>query len=204
MTLRARIILIVGGSILGIALIFGIVVLVQNSQKKGQQAATTPTGETAPTENAAPSLTTDTGNGSTAPAPAPAPVAVNVEDSTKTTLTAIALPFIERYGSYSNQNNMENIADLVPFMTKEMQDWAAKTIKEAQSKPLPTIYQGTTTKVVAYTVTKASGANAEITAKTQRIESTGTAANSKTYNQDIIVTLVKEGGVWLVQAAVWQ
>lgn len=202
MTLRARIILIVGGSILGIGLIIGIVTLVQNWGKGNTAEQLTPTEEPKTNGDVTTPITAPTGaNGaSTTPVPVPVPVEKTIE----TTLTAIAIPFTERYGSYSNQNNAENIADLIPFMSKEMQDWATATIRDAQKKTLPTIYQGTTTKVLAYTVTRAEDAIAEITIKTQRVESTGTNTNSKTYNQDIVVTLVKEGGVWLVQAAVWQ
>ena len=120
----------------------------------------------------------------------------------------MAASFVERFGSYSNQSNYNNINDLKIFMTKNMSNWADKFIKEQREKSqVNDIYYGITTKAVSEKVQEFDEdvGQAEILVSTRRREALGTTNNvSKTYNQNILVTFVKERGSWKVDSAYWQ
>ncbi|MEK7619028.1 MAG: hypothetical protein AAB416_02175 [Patescibacteria group bacterium] len=121
-------------------------------------------------------------------------------------LISFALPFAERFGSYSNQGNYENLSDLLGFMSVSMRQWASERISSAKEQPTPTLYKGVTTKALSNTVSfiDTKKGRAEIRVATQRKELIGSATNFKVYNQDLVLSFVKEDSVWLVDSAVWQ
>lgn len=121
-------------------------------------------------------------------------------------LISFALPFAERFGSYSNQASYENLSDLLGFMTESMQVWAREKIASAKEEPLPTIYKGVTTKALSNTVVSIDEkkGKAEIRVTTQRKELIGSSTNFKVYNQDLVLSFIKEDSVWLVDSAVWK
>lgn len=125
---------------------------------------------------------------------------------TKQELGQIAMSFAERFGSYSNQNNFENIVDLKPFMSKRMQAWADQYVASGRAKSADTsIYYGVTTRALSSEVTQfnANGP-VEFTITTQRREATGTTSNAKVSNQDLTIVFVREDGVWRVDEARWK
>ena len=121
-------------------------------------------------------------------------------------LLLMVRPFVERFGSYSNQSEYENLQELLSFMTPRMRTWAEGKIRERQAGETPSLYTGVTTKALAHKVTSLNeqAGQAEFLVSTQRRESVGSAGNSKVFTQDIIVKLVKEDSVWLVDGAFWQ
>ncbi|MEK7122505.1 MAG: hypothetical protein AAB855_01475 [Patescibacteria group bacterium] len=121
-------------------------------------------------------------------------------------ITSLTLPFVERFGSYSNQGNYENLTDLLPFMSSKMQGWAEKQIKEQTEKPFQELYRGVTTKALSYTTTRYEPQQgfAEMRVSTQRRELIGSTVNARVYNQDVVVSLVKDDGAWVVDSAFWQ
>jgi len=125
-------------------------------------------------------------------------------------LKKMALLFVDRFGSYSNQSNFSNIEDLKIFMSERMINWAEAFIAERRNKQQSEkaiIYYSVTTKsVIAETkkIDEAAGM-ADILVKTRRRESMMSANNSsKTFNQDILLSFKREGGVWKVDAAYWK
>lgn len=126
----------------------------------------------------------------------------------KDDLMRIAGAFAERYGSYSNQSNFTNVTDLKLFMSQKMQKWAELYVEEQQAKRLDTsIYYGITTKSVAQEIKDYDDdvGKANLLIKTRRREATGTTNNtSKVFDQDILITFVKEEGSWKVDSATWQ
>ncbi len=120
-------------------------------------------------------------------------------------LSKMASSFAERFGSYSNHSNFSNILDLQIFMTEKMKNWAEKQIKEAE-EGYKDIYYGITTKAISTEVQEFDENNgkATILVTTQRKESTGNMSNSSVYYQDILITYIKEKGVWKVDSAYWQ
>ncbi|MBI2644827.1 hypothetical protein HYW94_01460 [Candidatus Uhrbacteria bacterium] len=127
-------------------------------------------------------------------------------DEVTAKLVALTLPFVDRYGTFSNQNNFENIKDLFPYMTEDLKKKSELLIAEGASKPFPTSYTGVVTKALSYKVTSIdqTAGKGEFLVTTQRREYIGTPTNFKVYTQDIFVTFKKEDSVWLVDSATWK
>jgi len=131
-----------------------------------------------------------------------------IEDVNREDLKRLAASFGERYGNFSNHSNFSNIVDLKMFMSKNMKNWADNYIAEQKSKEIDdTIYYGITTKAIGEEIIEFDDdiSKAEILVKTRRREAIGTTNNiSDIFNQEIIITFVKELGAWKVDSAVWQ
>lgn len=134
---------------------------------------------------------------------APAPIR---QETTSADLIRLAKAFAERFGSYSNQSNFNNITDLKIFMTEKMSEWAdGKLIEMRKNKPAYEIYFGVTTKAVATELVSFdnNSGKSEVVVSTQRRESSGTKGNTRNYYQDINIKFVKEDNVWRVDSATW-
>jgi len=134
----------------------------------------------------------------------PSPVdAPDVEASLK----AIAATFTERYGSFSNQSNFNNLDDLLPLLTVKMRGTidAMVTAERAQAVA-DSPYYGITTQALVITITSYDEAlgRAEVTVNTQRAESKGTTQNPRVFYQKIDLKLAKSGDSWKVDEARWQ
>jgi hypothetical protein len=136
---------------------------------------------------------------------APANQNTNTNTDTSVALIRLANLFTERFGSYSTQAQFQNVIDLKPFMTTKMQKWADTYV--ANQKKLVVNATGYTiiaTKVLTTTITSQTGTTAEVRLTTLRTEE-GTTINGQTsYNQDIILHLVKQDANWVVDEAQWQ
>jgi len=119
------------------------------------------------------------------------------------TVNSASKLFVERYGSYSNEANYQNVTDVLPLMSKS---FAAQTRSELAGKTAPQGFFGVTTRVIAVDVIsqdEASG-TAEVLVSTQRVEEQGSAQNTFTLYQDMKLLLVKESGEWKIDSALWQ
>lgn len=118
----------------------------------------------------------------------------------------LTLSFSERFGSYSNQAEYQNLLELKLQMTENLKNWTDNFIAQSrQSASIEDEYYSQTTKALSikenyYDV--ASG-QAEFIVTCQRQETTGSAA-SRAYYQKIKITLKKQTGAWLVDTAEWQ
>ena len=122
-------------------------------------------------------------------------------------LKRLAGAFAERFGSYSNQSNYGNILDLKLFMTEKMKDWADDYVSQAIAKEKNNfIYYGITTKAIAQEVKQYDEdmGEAEILVATSRREAIGSTANATSFNQNVLITLIKEKGSWKIDSAYWQ
>ncbi len=212
MSLRAKIILAVIISLIGLALIavivWGIGVL------RGGQTSTTPSTSqgsiTQETPNAQEQRAANVISGEGLITPSPTSGSVNAPPEQKraaeSEIQVLSMPFVERLGTYSNQSNYENLSQLLPFMTATMQGWANEKITAAQKQPFNTLYTGITTKALSFQVVSINetAGIAEAKIATQRKESVGTATNAKVYNQDISLKFKNIGGAWLVDSATWE
>lgn len=199
MTLRVKIVLISLITVAGLLVVFSIISVVRYFQGGQKQAA--------PIEN---TNTNQLGiTQGTTPSPSPIPDQVVPPPSPAKPgeeITSLVLPFVERFGSYSNQSSFESLSDLLPFMTDTMRSWAEAEIKKQKEKPFQDLYRGITTKALSYTLSsyEPEKRSAEMKVTTQRRELIGSAVNARIYNQDVVVTLMKNDGVWLVDSAFWQ
>lgn len=117
-------------------------------------------------------------------------------------VTTTAKLFTERFGSYSNEANFQNIRDVIPLMSAEL---AALTTADLATKTSPIGFYGITTRVIAVkTVTqREEDETANVVLSTQRTEENGSAQNTTTKYQDIELTFVRESGVWKVDSVKW-
>lgn len=124
---------------------------------------------------------------------------VRVQASSVTTTAKL---FVERYGSYSNEANFQNIRDLIPLMTEK---FAAATTADLATKKAPTGFFGVTTRVITVDVVSQDEkqGTAVINLSTQRVEENGSAQNAQTKYQDVELTFATESGVWKVDSVKW-
>lgn len=159
-------------------------------------AAAGPAIPSLPTPPAAPLSTAGAGAGGTAPLTGPA-AEVGVE--------VLARSFVERYGSYSNQSNFENLENLYAFMTgrlrRESEAFVSK--QRAVRTGVPAVYAGTTTRVLSVKTLAKSAGEATLRAMTQRTE-TQAGNPPRVYYQDIELTMKNVGEEWRVDTATWK
>lgn len=133
---------------------------------------------------------------------------VSEEEKTKSDISRLAAAFAERFGSYSNQGDFENLLDLNSLMTENMQGWARNFVAENKASQTDnTVYFGVTTKAVSLEMVSFNEAASEamIKVSTQRREASGTMSdNVRIYYQDLELILKKVSGEWLVDQATWK
>lgn len=117
----------------------------------------------------------------------------------------LAQLFIERYGSFSNQGNYENISDLYPLMTANMRR-VSSSYEDEQKRTHPEggAYYGVTTKAMGAEVVSLTETRATIKVNTQKQETFGTALNSVVIYQSATVSLARLGDTWKVDDVDWE
>jgi len=124
---------------------------------------------------------------------------------TETDLRKLASSFAERFGSYSNQSQYDNIKDLKLFMSEDMRAWAENYLEEQRNKEYSGSYYGISTKSVTAKVQKFNpeAGEAKVLVQTQRIESEEGKEDKRTY-RDIVLDFIKQDRSWKVDKAKWQ
>lgn len=145
-----------------------------------------------------PSFNTNISDPATNAAPPPKP-------DEQGNMKRIAAAFAERYGSYSNVGDFENVLDLKVYMTESMQAWADSYVAEARTKPRSAEYAGTTTRAISVDVSAIDegAGTASLTVKTQRRETGSTVGSDRVYYQDLKFEFLKSGDVWKVNSVAW-
>jgi len=120
------------------------------------------------------------------------------ESNTEFTVLNLAKSYASRLGSWSTDNPGKNLQELLTLSTASMKNYL-------NTRDLGTgdvEYFGITSKSLSAELISLSGNQAEVSVKTQRVE---TDANllENLYYQDIEVTLLKSGDQWLVSEAYW-
>lgn len=201
MTLRVKIVFILLIIVGGLLIVLSAISIVRFFQNRGEaDVAQEPpeleggSGTDVLSGEAGPDLTTHV------PPPPPPAAKAGAE------VISLVVPFVDRFGSYSNQGTFENLSDLLLFMSPSMRLWAEKQIAEQTEKPFQELYRGVTTKALSYTLSsyEPEQGRAEMLVSTQRRELIGSTVNARVYNQDIVVKLVKDDGAWVVDSAFWQ
>lgn len=123
-------------------------------------------------------------------------IAKPIDDDT--TIKQLARIFVERFGSYSNQNDNQHIVDALALSTKRMQSYIQS--KEISFNPS---YEGVTTIVVASHVVSKNQSTATVTVDVQRI--IRTSGTEKIEYQTGTVGFVKDtSGQWKVDSLFWK
>ena len=105
--------------------------------------------------------------------------------------------FVERFSSFSNQNNNTHLEEVFAMATARMQTWMQTQRVEQQD-----LYQGKTVRVIATTVDAFSPEQESIGIQAQ-VEDTSSAGSVVTYRNGR-VELVRSGNDWLVDGFFWQ
>lgn len=119
-------------------------------------------------------------------------------------VTALAKSFTERYGSFSNQNENENLVRLLVYMTAKLQAKTQEFITAQQVKNENTdVYYGVTTDAVSTRFEEFTSEKAIVFVSTRRRASKeGEAAVVSSQAGRIV--LVKINGEWFVDKFDWQ
>lgn len=117
--------------------------------------------------------------------------------------TTVSKTFVERYGSYSNEAEFQNLFDVLPLMTLT---FAEQTRAYVLGATLPEAHYGVTTRVLTVSVEKIDEQEglSTMVLQTQREITQGSTQNTSVTYQQIRLELKKEEGVWKVDSAVWQ
>lgn len=109
----------------------------------------------------------------------------------------LARDFVERFASYSNQNNNSHIQDVLPLTTAKVSEWLlTQDIFESDD------YQGVTTRVIAMAIQSIDEESAIVKVDTQQnIEELRKQEVSYRSGR---VELVKVDGVWKVDGFYWE
>ncbi len=113
--------------------------------------------------------------------------------------------FAERFGSFSNQSNYNNIADVTILMTPSMRLWAEDYLAELRQQPYSGDYYGIISTVIFSEILNYNEAEGTISlaVTTERQETKG-LDSSEPYQQVIDIDLIKDGNDWLVDRAQWR
>ncbi len=119
----------------------------------------------------------------------------------------LARYFAERFGSYSSQSDFSNIEDLKLSMSSEMRSWARDYVFELRdNRDYSEDFYGIITRALIEPQIKTfnpEGGVVEVSVLTQR-EEISALGIIDSYNQEINIRIIKEGGEWLVNSALWQ
>lgn len=187
LTLRQRVFIIIGlisGLIIAFLLIYYLVF-----QKPANEQ--TPSG-VIPSEEINFNISGQSGSGSTTVTPVVENKPVDMSIYAK----QVAKIFVERFATYSNQNNNQNIDDVLSMSTPVMARWL-----ETQRKDFVSEYIGVNTVVVASRVLNGdeSKATVEVDVQQENMTNNGVQVQQKTGRVD----LVMENNDWKIDGFYW-
>lgn len=127
----------------------------------------------------------------------PAPVFTTPANQEEIYLKQLARMFVERYASYSNQNDNKHIDDVLLLATSRMGTWLKK-----QAVVQSTDYYGVTTKVIASSIKEMEKGQVKVQVDTQQEVQKGNSFET-TYRSGT-VDMVKLGSEWKVDGLYWE
>lgn len=195
MSLRARIFIIISVVVLLILSISILLVVKNRNSGKVNTSASTPGDSNTNTNN--PSNPAG-GAGTVVPSGSPVKPLTSLEVEQKG-VEQLAKIFIERYGTYSTDNEFENIKESEALATKSL--WT-KISLGINVKNQNSEFLGLTTKVVSATRVSWSDSKAVFDLKIMRNENKNGVASNR--YQNVTVEMAKENGVWLANNLIWQ
>ena len=129
------------------------------------------------------------------------PVKIPAEASVEFTVENLSRNFADRFGSWSTDNQGQNLFELMSLSTNSFQNYLENVELDYQNEE----FFGVTTRAIStkiISLDKAAG-QAEILVKTQRT-TTDDDLSQDTYYQEILISLIEINGTWLVDEAEWQ
>lgn len=194
MTLRTRLFLVIS---LAVLLVLGISIALLVLGKK-KPTAPAQTFENAPFNVI--QQNSPTGQPGSVPSgqTAPAVPKLTAEETEKNAVRQIAKIFVERYNSFSTDNNWQNVVEVKALVTSDM--W--KKISGRIGTKVTGSFVGQTTEVLVNNLAEFSPPLARCEMQTRvTLEKNGVATME---NKNIFVHLTKKTGEWLVDSYEWQ
>lgn len=112
--------------------------------------------------------------------------------------------FVERYGSFSKNNNYENVKNLLALMTDRFRTESEKTIATSGAPKQDDEFYGISTRVLSVAMEEyIEGEKAVVKLQTARSETKG-SNNPVSFTQDVYLTLLDIEGVWKVDSVIWE
>lgn len=117
---------------------------------------------------------------------------------------SLALAFVERFGSFSNQSNFLNFKELFSTMTETMSVWVEKTYLPKLKKEYPAagFFYSISTKTGTAEIIEQKDDSMKIKITAVRKE-TREGKGEQEFLQDIILELKKKNNNWLIDGAYW-
>lgn len=126
------------------------------------------------------------------------------DDTDQQSLIRLSKLVVDRYGTFSNRNNFQNITSLEPYMTDAFQQSSAQYISEHQDSGVAEDFYGiTTSALTADIVSYTKGKAAVIDVGSRRVE-TKTGQEQYVYTAHALVRFQSVEGNWKVNAVEWQ
>ena len=123
---------------------------------------------------------------------------LTTEEAVKNGVKQMAKIFVERYGSYSTDNDYQNIEEVKSLCSQSLWSEISKTMDSIQSGS----FVGVTTQVLSSSFTNwDASASASVELRTKRTEEKNGV--TKSFYQDATVELVKTSSGWLVDELKW-
>lgn len=135
------------------------------------------------------------------------PPTITKEPKTQSTLTAIAVTFAEKFGSYSNQVNFENFKDLEPLMTNNMKKWTEQYVAQENNRENGSEeFFGVTSRALKADIIALDEAetSAQFIVNMQREETQGSPPRIRVYYQKLLLYIVRDGVNWKIDSAEWK
>ncbi len=195
MSLRARIFIIISVVVL-LVLSISIFLVVRGKDSNNQATPNNMSDASNSGQNNSSGSVADSGTEVPSGVPVRARTPLEVEQSG---VEQLAKVFIERYGTYSTDNEFANIKEAEPLVTKLLWSKISLGIGAASQG---SGFTGLTTKAVSATLVSWTDASAVFDIRVLRNENkNGTVSNR---NQTVTVEMVKSGNSWLANSLVWK
>ena len=135
----------------------------------------------------------------------PTPAMVTKEASTQSVLEALAKTFAEKFGSFSNQANYENLISAKFYMTEDMKQWTDAYIAENKKKEITEFYGVTARALKAEIISlNQEETQAQIAVTVQREEEGGESLLKNITYQRLVLDFMRIDKEWKVNSASWK
>jgi hypothetical protein len=133
------------------------------------------------------------------------PVTLTAEEKAAREIERFVAGFVERFGTFSNQNEFSHLESLKMFTSDQFYLWARQNTQSSDAGIADSaLYYGISTKALDVLLVSNDGATRVYSISTQRQESRGTDVNSRIFPQHAEVELVFSNNLWLVNGVFWQ
>ncbi len=194
-----KIILIIGSLII-VSIIVIFVVTIRTSREPQEQIVSDDTSQD--------STINDLQINKKASIPEYIPQPISEEERKEREMERFVAVFIERFGTFSNQNELSNLEALKTATTPSFYQWARRYGLGIAGGSDSSVYYGITTQALNVVIDSSKQENPDVkrvyTVTTQRAEVRGFEGNAKLFAQNADVELMKEGEQWLVSGVFWK